>query len=260
MAITQLPAAFCWSKMGTESGEDLSSIIRRKEWERQLGDGIFLWGIGQSLGANAALASPTGDPLAVVFSPMPSKPKSIDLTPDEVVLWDSWVDAHGQVLPLPSHSFVTSRAHLPSGRRKESHYALVCSSGSALTESVPLRVSPSTLKNFGTGRALGSSQVTAVVAHDNQNLDESSGYAVSFVAQLQAPFFVRLAHPIVLGTRDIAKASDIGRSGSVRDWESFVTRLRHSVKKRAAPVSSEDMFKRPTPFKDTSPVQKLLFA
>ena len=39
-------------EMGTESGEELTTIILRKEWERRLGDGHFWWSVGQSLGAN----------------------------------------------------------------------------------------------------------------------------------------------------------------------------------------------------------------
>ncbi len=147
MTPKQLPHVFCWTKMGTEAGEDLSHIILRKEWERRLGDGRFLWGIGQSLGANADAAAAGGKPLAAVFSPMPSKPKDIDVAPADVVLWNSWVDSAGETRPLPRHAFVTSRATLPSGRRKESHYALVCRSAVTLEVTSSLSVSPLTLRS-----------------------------------------------------------------------------------------------------------------
>jgi 4-aminobutyrate aminotransferase-like enzyme len=51
-----VPDIFCWTKMGTEAGQTLGTILRRKELERQAGSGIFAWGIGNSLGASPALA------------------------------------------------------------------------------------------------------------------------------------------------------------------------------------------------------------
>jgi len=43
------PPICCWTRMGTESGQELACIIRRKEFERRIG-GTFWWGIGTSLG------------------------------------------------------------------------------------------------------------------------------------------------------------------------------------------------------------------
>ena len=118
MTTNELPPAFCWTKMGTESGEELLAIIRRKEWERQLGGGYFFWGVGQSLGENAKVAARDTTSLRAFFSPMPSKPKVIDVAPSRVVLWNAWVDAQGQIRQLPTYCFVTSRASLPSGKKK----------------------------------------------------------------------------------------------------------------------------------------------
>lgn len=74
------PESFVWSKMGAEAGQVLAAIIRRKEYERQLGNGVFAWGIGNALGtAVAELANTLGgrDPV-VIFSPMLSKAKADD--------------------------------------------------------------------------------------------------------------------------------------------------------------------------------------
>jgi len=229
MTPKQLPPTFCWTKMGTESGEGLSHIILRKEWERRLGRGRFLWGIGQSLGINADMATAGGTPLAAVFSPMPSKPKDIDVAPADVVLWNSWVDTGGQARPLPRHSFVTSRATLPSGRRKETHYALVCTSSTELRTESTLRVSPHALRNLSTGKALGASQVTAVVAHSEQQCtSDAKSYPVSFVARLEAPFFVRLANPTLVKRRDLERAAEIVGAGDMEGWTSLVSGLRSS--------------------------------
>lgn len=251
MTPRQLPPTFCWTKMGTESGEDLSHIILRKEWERRLGGGRFLWGIGQSLGTNADAAAAGGNPLAAVFSPMPSKPKDIDVAPADVVLWNSWVDAGGQTRPLPRHSFVTSRATLPSGRRKESHYALVCSSSTELGTTSALRVSPLSLRNIGTGKALGASQVTAIVAHSVQKCaPDLKSYPVSFVVQLEAPFFVRLANPTVLRRQDLEQTVDIVRAGDMKAWASLVSGLRLPPTSDKLRGRNMDLFQELSPFCD----------
>jgi hypothetical protein len=214
--------------MGTESGEDLSTIILRKEWERRLGGGRFLWGIGQSLGKNAELAASKVGTLTAVFSPMPSKPKAIDVTPGDVVLWNAWLDGNGHVRPLPLHTFVTSRATLPSGRRKESHYALVCTSPGELGAGSNLTVFPHGLKNVSTGKGLGASQVTAVVNCDaTVNDTQAKSYTVSFVVELEAPYFVRLAHPTVLKSRDIAEVAATSKDGDLEAWAKLVKRLRN---------------------------------
>ena len=36
--------------MGDEAGQSLNGIIARKDAERALGNGLFYWGIGSSLG------------------------------------------------------------------------------------------------------------------------------------------------------------------------------------------------------------------
>jgi hypothetical protein len=41
---------FVWSKVNNNAGETIDDIVKRKEAERVAGDGLFYWGIGNSLG------------------------------------------------------------------------------------------------------------------------------------------------------------------------------------------------------------------
>lgn len=232
MTMSKLPPAFCWTKMGTEASEELTAIIRRKEWERQLGNGYFLWGIGQSLGKNAQVAARDILSLPAIFSPMPSKPKMIDVAPTEVVLWNAYVDTQGQTRKLPIHYFVTSRASLPSGRKKESHYALACFSDRKLNvQQDDIRICPSHLRNITTNKPLGSSQVTAVVrvlsqVDDNCN---AKSYSVSFTTELRPPYYVQLAQPVLLDASELAEIKAISDVGDIESWSTLVRRLRSRI-------------------------------
>jgi hypothetical protein len=230
--MNKLPPTFCWTKMGTEASEELTVIIRRKEWERQLGNGYFLWGIGQSLGKNAKVASRDMPSLRAIFSPMPSKPKVIDVAPAEVVLWNAWVDAQGQARQLPIHYFVTSRASLPSGRKKENHYALVCFSDRELdAQREDICIFPSHLRNITTNKPLGPSQVTTVVRVLSQTdeICEAKSYSVSFTTELRSPYCVRLAQPVLLDARQLVEIKAISDSGDIESWSTLVRRLRSRI-------------------------------
>ncbi|MHC6083198.1 hypothetical protein ACYT85_08145 [Ralstonia solanacearum] len=246
MTLNHLPPVFCWTKMGTESGEDLSTIIMRKEWERRLGGGRFLWGIGQSLGNNAAVAANQVGALAAVFSPMPSKPKAIDVKPSEVVLWNAWLDGNGRMHPLPPHTFVTSRATLPSGKKKTFHYALVCMSPTVLKGHSGLSVYPDSLRNLSTGKGLGASQVTAVVdCVEPTNGEHAKSYPVAFTVELEAPYFVRLAQPTVLEPRDLVEVAETSRDGNFDSWKKLVKRLRNEQPTQRAHAFTPDLFHAP---------------
>lgn len=232
MTTNKLPPTFCWTKMGTESGEELTAIIRRKEWERQLGGGYFFWGVGQSLGENAKVAARDIASLRAFFSPMSSKPKAIDVAPASVVLWNAWVDAQGQTRQLPIHCFVTSRASLPSGRKKESHYALVCFSDRELTtQQEDICVFPSHLRNVTTNKPLGASQVTSVV-HVLSRADETcaaKSYSVSFTSELRPPYCVQLAQPVLLDACELIEIKTISDSGDIESWAALVRCLRSRI-------------------------------
>src|SRR5262245_58116077 len=81
-----LPEVFCWTKFGTEAGERVWSIFRRKEIERRRNDGIFLWGIGHSIRPSLVdLLAVTRSP-EVLFSPMKSAPSKQDAAPSALVV------------------------------------------------------------------------------------------------------------------------------------------------------------------------------
>lgn len=224
----QLPSIFCWSKMGAEAGEDLSAILRRKEWERQLERGQFYWGIGQSLGTQAECVDSEAIPFWAIFSPMSSKPKTIDVAPSDVVLWNAWIDDRGMTHSLPKYSFVTSRASLPSGRRKEVHYALVCTSSDPLSHAKRWTVAPSRLRNVATNRPLGASQVTAIVrmADATAISPEEKTYPVMFAAALCRPYYVRLAQPSLLREHDLERIAAITSTNDFGKWIALVEELR----------------------------------
>jgi hypothetical protein len=205
MSCTRLPPSFCWTKMGTESGEELTAIVTRKEWERQLGQGTFLWGIGQSVGRVADTAAGELRRLPAIFSPMPSRPKEIDVTPGNVSLWTASVTADGTITPLPMHVLVTSRATLPSGKIKLNHYALVCRADAPLTVHLGARVYPEYLTNCGTGKSLGGSQVTAIVdCKETGSTLTSAGYPVAFIVELAAPFQLKLSRASYPGCKGVS--------------------------------------------------------
>lgn len=227
--MNKLPPTFCWTKIGMEAGEEVAVIIRRKEWERQLGCGCFLWGVGQSLGENAKVAARDTAPLRAFFSPMSSKPKAIDMAPAKVVLWNAWVDTQGRTRQLPLHCFVTSRANAPSGRKKESHYALVCFSDRELNaQREDMRVFPSHLRNMTTNKPLGASQVTTVVRTVSQADEtcDAKSYPVSFTTELRSPYCVQLAQPVLLATQELGEVKAISDSDDIKLWSKLVKRLR----------------------------------
>lgn len=236
--MTQLPETFCWTKIGPEAGEGVATIRLRKEWERRLGDGRFFWGVGQSLGASPSLADAAGTGLRVLFSPMPSKAKAIDSAPEGVLLWNAWIDAMGHSHRLPAYCFITSRSHLPSGRAKEHHYALVCASDQELIEDANCFVTPGCLRNAGSNRVLGASQVTAVVRVAESSRGEAGlgRYPISFVAELRPPYVLRLSDPTTLNTTDLVEVRAVCASKDMDAWRALVLRLRARASHMSPPV------------------------
>ena len=188
-----LPQHFCWTRYGTEAGESIERILQRKEAERAANRGTFLWGIGSALGPSIeALLGVTKSP-KVIFSPIKSAPRAVDVRPERVVRWQMGVSFRGESYRLPDHSVVTSRAS--SAARP--HYALVCHS------SEPLEMVASgdsidfdAVSNLVSGRRLGASQVTAVVALNDSACERPRLYSVTMAVDLVAPYFVRLADPV----------------------------------------------------------------
>jgi hypothetical protein len=191
MQQTDLPTFFCWTRFGTEAGEPIGSILHRKEMERLANDGIFYWGIGNSVApAVAALIERVAAP-EVLFSPIKSRPRAVDVAPASVVRWHEATTLAGDRIKLPDTIRVTSR---PS----RSHYALVCSVTDPLDAAHFGRLFFSELRNLVSGHPLGASQVTAVVSREVDAVPHGDdGYVVALRARLVEPYFVRLASPCV---------------------------------------------------------------
>ncbi len=191
-----LPDHFVWTRYGTESGEAVDSILARKEQERQACGGIFLWGIGNSVAPSVRklLARLEGRDLSVVFSPMLSPPRAVDLAPVDVVVWQSALGIDAQEWEMPAGTVVTSRGGA-AGVSKSRHYALVCQRNEALrVNDSGERFAIADLTNFASGNPVGHSQVTAVVHCTGRSAD--GPYVAAVIATLAYPYVVELSDPV----------------------------------------------------------------
>jgi len=126
---------FVWTRYGTESGEAAQSILARKERERHIAGGLFLWGIGNSVAPSVRklLHHLKGRDPSVLFSPMLAPPREIDVSPTEVVAWSCARGIDQREWDMPVGTVVTSRAGIGVAR-KARHYALVCRRDEPLQE------------------------------------------------------------------------------------------------------------------------------
>jgi hypothetical protein len=189
--------------MGTEAGETLAGIVDRKERERRATGGIFLWGIGNSVGA-AILELVRSCPVPeVLFSPTKSQPRPIDVMPDRRVVWTAGRTTTGDLYRLPSGTRVMGG--VIDGRKLPPRYALVCASDEALALSDQGRLRFGSLRNLLSGRPVGASQVTAVVRSQELSSGPGGGdYQISFRARLVEPYFIRLSEPVVVADSDLS--------------------------------------------------------
>jgi hypothetical protein len=185
------PELLVWTRMQAEAGQGLERIVARKERERRLNGGTFLWGVGSAPARAIATLASTGVALPVVFSRMLSKPKTIDAAPASIVAWTRIVGADGVARPLPEASIVTSR-HTGRGV----HYCLHCRSDAALTLSDDGPFDPGAYRNHGdAGGPVGASQVTSLLTRTGTEC-EAPAYAVSMAAMLVEGMWTRLLDPI----------------------------------------------------------------
>lgn len=195
-AWSSLPEAFCWTKFGAEAGELPLSIFQRKEFERYRNGGIFLWGIGQSIGPSLPeLLRVTSTP-EVLFSPIRTPAAAHDVSPTQVVLWCDAVGYDGRRFRLPEHSLVTSR--MDPARPRSGHYALVCEAGSPILQLKDKSnyLALEALRNLRSGTSLGASQVTAIVRRIHITTPPRVEYPVVARARLVYPYLVRLTRAI----------------------------------------------------------------
>lgn len=220
--------------MGTEAGQPLETILRRKELERQAGDGIFAWGVGNSLGTSPALAKqarPDGT-VDILFSPMKSAPKVIDVAPTQLVLWLSYYSPEAGLVDLPAHMLITSRGSGVSGTEKRSHYALLCERHEEINaEGDPGMIDAKYAKNLVSMNPLGASQVTAMVRYEPaDNSSPEKPYPVSFRARMHREGFVRLGMPVLLMGSLLSEYRILCQACDAEDWLAGVINLKRQVR------------------------------
>jgi hypothetical protein len=181
--------------MGTEAGEPLERIIARKEAERSACGGIFYWGIGSAIGpAVAALVAVAKSP-DVLFSPIKSPARVVDVAPSHVVRWSGGRGLSGEWVNLPEAAHVTSR--WDPLRPGAARYALVCQSDRPLELGFHGELSFEQLCNLRSGAPVGASQVTAVVRRTRRRAAavRERSYPVALRARIVWPYLIRLASP-----------------------------------------------------------------
>jgi hypothetical protein len=192
-----LPDLFCWTRFGTEAGETIHEILLRKEQERLSNQGVFLWGIGNSVAmAVAELVRKVPIP-EVLFSPIKSNPRPVDIAPKTVVEWRIAETPDGDRHPIPP----TFHVRGGSGNGSiQPRYALVCASEATLRPTDIGLLPFAALRNLLSGKPIGASQVTAVVRRIGYGDGHGSWYPVALRTSLVPPYFVRLRDPVVVSS------------------------------------------------------------
>lgn len=233
--------------MQSEAGQQLESIVRRKELERTAGKGEFFWGIGTPLGSALTQMVATTDKPEVLFSVMRTAPRREDYAPEGVLLWTGYIDVSGRYRPLPAHALVTSRATTLGGDKRR-HYALVCHSDRPLRLEKLGSLNASHLWNAGSAiTRVGSSQVTAVVEHATLYSDDIPGrgpfYEVNMRARLSSPFLARLTNPLPLPGNLYAELQRASSSiDNPSDWQNMVSSVFERVKLHGGPWRNPSLF------------------
>jgi len=218
----------CWTRMQTEAGQDIRSIIARKELERRAGEGLFFWGVGNAPSRFVKAFVARGEDVDVVFSQMKSRPKARDVAPEGVLAWRTYFDNDDVERPLPPHVLVTSRLEIGSGT-KGVHYALMCRSDDELRLDDLGTFDPSAYRNIGDeGGPVGNSQVTALVVRTRAE-SPVSDYRINLRARLTGSYWVRLARPCIVGEEAltaIISASARAEAIDGGDWIGMVSEIR----------------------------------
>lgn len=216
--------------MQAEAGEQLAKIMRRKELERQLGDGLFFWGVGNAPSRAIPSLARTAAAIDVLFSVMKSKPKAQDVAPARLLAWRSFIDAEGVVRPIPSNVLVTSRA----GSR-DYHFALVCRSDNPLAVADEGPFDPTAYRNFGAGKSIGNSQVTALL--ERCAPEGASDYRVAMRARLTGGLWVKLVEPVEISEATRLRLEE--EPADEKSWLDLVTYIRSRGKPRATKSPSQ---------------------
>jgi hypothetical protein len=225
---TELTDVICWTRIQAEAGQDIRSIIARKNLERRAGNGLFAWGVGNAPSRSIRRLAAKGEDIDIVFSLMKSRPKARDCAPDGVVAWRTYLDIHDVEKPLPPNVLVTSRMETGSGA-KSVHYALMCRSDEELQLGDLGPFDPSAYRNIGdVGGPVSNSQVTALVVRRGVE-SPVSDYRINFRAKFTSSYWVKLARPCILGeSARMALTTATARAGEMdgSDWIGMVTSIR----------------------------------
>jgi hypothetical protein len=221
--------------MGAEAGQSLEMILKRKELERQAGKGTFAWGIGNSLGLSPAYARqaiPSGT-VDVLFSPMKTAPKAIDVAPAQLVLWLAYHSSEGGLVDLPGHMLITSRGGNASGTEKRTHYALLCERQDVISaEDEHGIIDSKYARNLVSLNPLGASQVTAMVRYDKpeDNIRPERPYPISFRARMYREGFVRLGMPVPLTGPLLSTYKALCQVSDADDWLTGTIELKRQAR------------------------------
>ena len=211
--------------MQAEAGQSLEAIVTRKDLEREAGEGLFCWGIGNAPPRSLCDVVRRGPDIDVVFSMMKSRPKSSDVAPSGLIVWRSYFDYEGEERALPPSVLLTSGPK--AGGR--AHYALMCRAGQALKLADLGAFDPTAYLNVSeAARPVGASQVTALlrrVAGEQEN----AGYRINLRASLANSSWVKLGKPLELSARRRGELSEVLRcigEMTATDWLRFVLGVR----------------------------------
>ncbi|XXX76348.1 hypothetical protein WMF30_52740 [Sorangium sp. So ce134] len=237
-AIAPLSEVICWTRIQAEAGEQLDTIIARKELERQAEDGLFFWGVGNAPAKAASLLAKSMQRVDVIFSIMKSKPKAFDAYPSDLYIWRRFVDLNGTVRPLPASVLITSRGDVRGGAKRR-HYALMCHSENPLVLGDYGAFFPSAYRNVGgTGAPIGASQVTALLKRDTSD-GTTPEYHINMRAKLTGSYWVKLADPAAIsGAKRMLwerHLSSVGRL-DLESWRTIVNELREGETAVSAPM------------------------
>ncbi|WP_289098117.1 hypothetical protein [uncultured Bifidobacterium sp.] len=211
---------FVWHKCGPESGSSLIKNVEIKECQRRasrMRTGIFLWGVGSSIGSEAlkALLEHEESP-EVLFTPIVSKGRAVDrkyLNCEEKNLteWRRPLIRRIEGLNIEEYSIDISCSdapwHILDGcqvvsyeNEKKHHFALVCQSSEPLVvhaEGVDSFTSGQVC-NLVSGSPVAGSQTVAVVRCDTSAKPKGRNYDVVMRARLVYPYIVKFTNPIQL--------------------------------------------------------------
>ena len=219
--------------MGTEAGQPLEAILRRKDLERECGDGIFAWGIGNSVGPalEYARCAVHGEVIDAFFTPMKSRAKATDATPTGTVMWRACRTNDGTVSTLPWHMLVTSRQHAASGVEKRHHFALICRRAEPLLgEHESVEIDADCARNLLSNGQVGASQVTAVVKYTSTGATKPNrGYRVVFRATLAHQAFVRLLDPVPIEGTLVSLYEAACAAANPAEWRASILALKDAA-------------------------------